>query len=173
MKKFKLKFFPINKEVEIHPTESVLKVAQNNDIYIKSVCKGVPSCSECRVQIKEGEYNLIPPNEKEISLIGSAHFVDHSRLSCQLYCFGDVTIDLTEQIEKESRQLTSKRPRGSKEGFDEKESKAVMGTMILEEDNMISEKQEASKRSMKKNRKKGKKSYSSKKRWMGRRDFNE
>lgn len=165
MKKFKLRFFPIDKEVEIRPTESVLKVAQNNDIHIKSVCKGVPSCSECRVQIKEGEYNLIPPNEKELSLIGTAHFVDQSRLSCQLYCFGDVTIDLTEQIEKESRQVTSKRPQGSKGKFKEEESNAVMGTMIFEESSPTLQEQESSKKFAKeKSRKKG---------WRGRRDFNE
>lgn len=133
IQKFKLKFFPLDKEVEISTTETVLKVAQENDVHIKSVCKGVPSCAECRVQIKEGEHNVIPPSDKEIELIGSAYFVDRSRLSCQLLCFGDVVVDLTEQIEKAKRNTSSKRPRGSSERVEAEESHAVMGTMLLDE----------------------------------------
>lgn len=97
----KVKFMPQNVEFEIGPGESVLQVAKKNDIFIKSVCGGVPSCSECRVKVVEGGHNILPPNFKEKSLIGSAYFIDKSRLSCQLRCMGDITVDLTEQIEKE------------------------------------------------------------------------
>jgi len=107
----KVKFLPINKEIEINNNESVLELAKRTGIFIKSICGGVPSCSECRVKVVAGEHNILPPSFKEKSLIGSAYFIDHSRLSCQIKCLGDITVDLTEQIEKEHAQPVSKKPR--------------------------------------------------------------
>jgi ferredoxin, 2Fe-2S len=125
----KVKFMPINKELEIKPNQSVLDLAHENGIHIQSVCKGVPSCAECRIQIMEGEHHVFPPTKKEEALIGTAHFVDRSRLSCQLKCFGDLVIDLTQQIEKEQN---AKRPRG-KLSKDPAKSNAVVGSILLED----------------------------------------
>ncbi len=126
----KVKFIPQNIELEIKPNQSILDLAHTNGIHIQSVCKGVPSCAECRVNLADGEHNVFPPTKKELNLIGTAYYVDRRRLSCQLKCFGDVTVDLTHQIEKENASI-AKRPRGKaqKEG----ESSAVMGNIILEE----------------------------------------
>lgn len=128
----KVKFMPIDKEFEIKPNQSVLDLAHENGVHIQSICKGVPSCAECRIQIIEGEYNVFPPTKKEESLIGTAYFVDRSRLSCQLKCFGDLVIDLSQQIEKEQN---AKRPRG-KFSRDPSKSSAVMGSILLEEPNI-------------------------------------
>ncbi|MES2770333.1 MAG: 2Fe-2S iron-sulfur cluster-binding protein [Bdellovibrionota bacterium] len=125
----KVKFMPIDKEFEIKPNQSVLDLAHENGVHIQSVCKGVPSCAECRIQIMEGEHNVFPPGKKEESLIGTAHFVDRSRLSCQLKCFGDLVIDLKQQIEKENN---AKRPRG-KFSKDPSKSNAVQGSILLED----------------------------------------
>lgn len=125
----KVKFMPEDKEFEIKPNQSVLDLAHEHGIHIQSVCKGVPSCAECRIQIIEGEHNVFPPTKKEESLIGTAHFVDRSRLSCQLKCFGDLVIDLTQQIEKENN---AKRPRG-KFAKDPSKSNAVQGSILLED----------------------------------------
>ena len=97
----KVKFVPQNVEFEIKPGQSVLHVAQDKNIYVKSVCKGVPSCAECRVRVVEGEHNVLPPGSEELSLIGTGHFIDRRRLSCQLKCFGDITVDMHEQIAKQ------------------------------------------------------------------------
>ena len=101
----KVKFVPQNVEFEIKSGQSVLHVAQDNGIYIKSVCKGVPSCAECRVRVVEGDFNVTPPGSEELSLIGTGHFLDHRRLSCQLKCFGDITVDMNDQIAKEQGLL--------------------------------------------------------------------
>ena len=101
----KIKFVPQNVECEIKPGQSVLHAAQDAGLYIKSVCKGVPSCAECRVRIVEGDFNVLQPGSAELSLIGTAHFIDRRRLSCQLRCFGDITVDLSEQISKEKKAL--------------------------------------------------------------------
>ncbi|MCB0394714.1 MAG: (2Fe-2S)-binding protein [Bdellovibrionales bacterium] len=127
----KVKFLPTGQELEIKQNQSVLDLAHQNGIHIQSICKGVPSCAECRVQIKRGEHNVIPPSPAELSLIGTAQFVDNSRLACQLKCFGDIEVDLSEQIEKEKRVLDSKKPRGA-EGKREGSS-AVTGNLVLQE----------------------------------------
>jgi ferredoxin len=120
----------MNVECEIAPHQSVLDVANENKIYIKSVCRGVPSCAECRVRLIEGEHNVFPPAGKELNLIGTAYFVDQRRLSCQVKCYGDIVIDLTEQIEKQ--QTTVKAPRGISKDQAKGESAAKMGNIILE-----------------------------------------
>ncbi|HRK06730.1 MAG TPA: 2Fe-2S iron-sulfur cluster-binding protein [Pseudobdellovibrionaceae bacterium] len=96
----KVKFVPQNVEVEIKPGQSVMHLAEDNGIYVKSVCRGVPSCAECRVRIVEGKENALRPTRDELNLIGSGWFLDQRRLSCQLQCIGDVTIDMSEQIAK-------------------------------------------------------------------------
>ena len=123
----KVKFLPNGEEFEIELNETILSLAQRNDIHIQSVCKGLPSCAECKIQISEGEHHVSPPSSKEIALIGTAHYVDLSRLSCQLRCFGDVTVNLQEQIDKAERM--SSRGRERKDG---QESKAVLGSIVEE-----------------------------------------
>lgn len=123
----KVRFVPQNVEFEIQPNQSVMNVAQDNGLFIKSICKGLPSCAECRVRIVEGEHNVVTPSSAELALIGTAHFVDRRRLSCQIRCFGDITVDLAEQEEK--RMSQGKRPRG-KGPRDAAESFAVRGNMI-------------------------------------------
>lgn len=127
----KVKFIPSQQEIEIRPNETVLHLAHQNGIHIQSVCKGIPSCAECRVKVVEGDYNVVPPSSTETSLIGTSYFVDGRRLACQLRCFGDITVDLTEQMEKEER--AAKKPRG-KVVRAQAESQAKLGSLILEED---------------------------------------
>ncbi|MEC9283430.1 MAG: 2Fe-2S iron-sulfur cluster-binding protein [Bdellovibrionota bacterium] len=127
----KIKFVPQNIEVEVDSNKSVLEMAKEAGVQIKSVCGGTPSCAECKVQIAQGEYNVLPPSDREISLIGTAHFVDHSRLSCQLKCFGDVTIDLNEQIEKQASGAYAKKPSGKAQKAEGEESHAVEGSILL------------------------------------------
>lgn len=105
----KVKFLPMDVELEIAPDQSIMNLAHENEIPIASVCNGMPSCAECRVQVVEGEHNLVPPGAKELGLIGTGHFIDQRRLSCQCLCFGDVTVDLTEQLEKASEAKVNKK----------------------------------------------------------------
>ena len=127
----KVRFVPQNVEFEIDENESVLKLAQRKGVYIKSVCNGVPSCTECRVRIVEGEYNVLPPGTSELSLIGSGYFIDRRRLSCQLRCFGDVTIDLSEQQAKQN--APGKKAKGGRNRTDDfEDSYAIKGALLDE-----------------------------------------
>lgn len=112
----KVKFIPQNLEFEIKPGESVMHVAQDHGLYVKSVCKGVPSCAECRVRVVEGDYNVLPPGSEELALIGTGYFIDSRRLSCQLKCFGDITVDMSEQIAKQQGLIGKKSKRAALQG---------------------------------------------------------
>ncbi|MGE5085639.1 MAG: 2Fe-2S iron-sulfur cluster-binding protein [Bacillota bacterium] len=126
----KIKFLPQNIEVEGSPNKSLLQIATENQLEIRSICKGVPSCAECRVRIVEGDNNVLPPGKAELGLIGTSYFIDNRRLSCQVRCFGDVTVDLTEQVERAESQ--TKKIRGFRT-HKQAESKAVNDTMLLNE----------------------------------------
>ncbi len=123
----KIKFMPQNIECDVDPSKSLLDIARANGIKIKSICNGVPSCAECRVRILEGENSIPEPGKAELSLIGTSYHLDGRRLSCQVRCFGPVTVDLTEQLAKVD---TQKKVRGFRQK-DQKEVSAVQDTMIL------------------------------------------
>ncbi len=127
----KVKFMPQNIELEIALNQSVKDLADKNGIFIKSICNGLPSCAECRVKLIEGEHNILPPGKKEVNLIGTGYFIDGRRLSCQLICFGDISVDLTEQIAKEKNKA-SLRPQGNRKPETEI-SNAVAGNLIEQE----------------------------------------
>lgn len=128
----KVKFLPINKEIDIKPEQTVLEVALAHQIPIRSVCKGLPACAECRVRIVEGENNVLPPNKAELNLIGSGYFVDHRRLSCQLHCYGNITLDISEQLAKASDTSLRKMRGAGKKGA-VVESQAIQDTYLLKE----------------------------------------
>ena len=104
----KIRFIPQNEEVALSSDKSVMEMALSKGLPIQSSCKGMATCGECRVFLVEGEHNVLPPTSKELALIGQGHYIDRRRLSCQLYCFGEVTVDLKEQAEKAENQKISK-----------------------------------------------------------------
>ena len=140
----KVKFLPLNVEHEIQPNQSVMRLAHEKGIKIKSVCNGLPSCAECRVRLVEGEHNVLPPSAKELSLIGTGHFIDQRRLSCQIMCFGDITIDLSEQLDKEVNEQ-QRRPQGTLRKEESEVSRAVTGNLIDEEEQTFSKVEDVSK----------------------------
>lgn len=127
----KIKFLPRGQEIEVTPEKTLLQVALENQIPIRSICKGKLTCAECRVQIVEGESNILPPSSAELGLIGSAWRLDSQRFACQIRCFGDVTVNIAEQIQRE--ETARKKIRGAKTNVPISESKAVVDTMILSE----------------------------------------
>ena len=134
----KVKFVPQNVEYEIAPGQSVMRLAHEKGLHIKSVCNGMPSCAECRVRVVKGEHNLMPPSLKEINLIGTGHFIDHRRLSCQMQCFGHVVVDLSEQIEKE-KASKNRQPQGNLKTEVIKESLAITGNLIDQDKSLLKE----------------------------------
>lgn len=126
----KIKFSPLGKEVEAKEGQSLLQIAHENQIVIRSICKGVPSCSECRIKIISGENNISQPTKAELNLIGTSYYLDGRRLACQCRCFGTVEVDVSEHIQQEGAQ--SKKIRGFR-SKNATETVAIQDTMILTE----------------------------------------
>lgn len=101
--KIKLKFLPKNIEVEVDSEKSVLEISKELGLKIQSSCNGICNCGDCRVFVREGERNFFLPTNKELKLIGQGHYTDQRRLACQLHCFGNAVIDLSEQEQRESQ----------------------------------------------------------------------
>lgn len=128
----KIKFIPTGQEIDVNPNKTLLQLCNEAGIEIKSICKGVPSCAECRVNIAAGEHNILPPSKAELSLIGTNYFIDSRRLSCQVRCFGDVTVDLTDQLARAESQTKKTRGYRATKGM-QTETSAKQGTLVLEE----------------------------------------
>lgn len=130
----KLKFLPQNISVDIKSGKSVMELARENNLPISSSCNGMCSCAECRVYIVDGEAHVLPPSAKEMELIGGGHFIDNRRLSCQLFCFGEVTVDLSEQVEREKQGGIIKKQFLKHLSKDNSEESSSVGGILVEQD---------------------------------------
>lgn len=132
----KVKFLPQDVELEIQQGQTVMDLAHKNNIPIRSTCNGMPSCAECRVKVTDGDWNTNPPSRKELSLIGTGYYIDQRRLSCQMLCFGDITVDTTEQVEKSAEGPVTKKflTKVHKETAAQSHS---LGGVMLEENNQL------------------------------------
>jgi ferredoxin len=135
----KVKFLPQNVELEIKPGQTVMSLAHENGIAIRSTCNGLPSCAECRVRVTDGEWNTNPPARKELGLIGTGYYIDQRRLSCQVLCFGDITVDTAEQIEKAAEGPVTKKFLTKVHKSSAQESHSVGGVLLEQDEDLLEE----------------------------------
>ncbi len=135
----KVKFQPQNLEFEIKPGQTVMSVGHENGIVIRSACNGMPSCAECRIRVVDGEWNINPPSRKELSLIGTGYYIDQRRLSCQVLCFGDVTVDTSEQLEKATEGPVTKKFLTKVHKSSAQESHSLGGVLIEQDGELLQE----------------------------------
>jgi 2Fe-2S ferredoxin len=135
----KVKFVPLNVEHEIKQGQSVMDLAHEKGIDIRSTCNGLPSCAECRVKIVEGEWNVNPPSRKELSLIGTGFYIDQRRLSCQMLCFGDITVDIQEQVDKAGEGPVTKKFLTKVHKATAAESHSLGGVLIEQDSALLQE----------------------------------
>lgn len=133
----KVKFLPQNVEFEIKPGQSVMDLAHEKGIPIRSTCNGMPSCAECRVRVPDGDWNVNPPSRKELSLIGTGYYIDQRRLSCQMLCFGDITVDTQEQLDKGTEGPVTKKFLAKVQKTNASESHSLGGVMIEQDGALI------------------------------------
>ena len=135
----KVKFLPQNVDVEIKPGQTVMSLAHDNGIVIRSACNGMPSCAECRVRVVDGDWNINPPSRKELGLIGTGYYIDQRRLSCQVQCFGDISVDTTEQIEKSAEGPVTKKFLTKVHKNSAQESHSLGGMLIEQDEKLLHE----------------------------------
>ncbi|MCX7979042.1 MAG: 2Fe-2S iron-sulfur cluster-binding protein [Bdellovibrionaceae bacterium] len=126
----KVKFLPQNLEFNVLPEKTLLQIASENHILIRSLCKGNLTCGECRIRIVEGEHNCIPPTKAELNLLGNNYYLEGRRCACQVRAFGDITVDTSEQMERTDSTRKAVRGFRSEKSV---ESRAVLDTLILSE----------------------------------------
>lgn len=126
----KVKVLPQGIEFEANSNQSLLEQCLSKGIKIRSVCKGVPSCAECRIQVVEGMSNLLPPAQAELNILGNNYYLDGRRLSCQCRIFGPITISVAGHLDL--KEETSKKVRGIPQ---DKliQSQAVLRTLVLDD----------------------------------------
>ena len=132
----KIKFSPQNVEVDVNPNKSILEIAKESGLSIQASCNGMCACGDCRIFLTEGEGHVFPPTAKEIGLIGRGYHIDQRRLACQLYCFGNVSVNLEEQEERSGQGKLSKQflERAQKKTPEEAQS---LGGILIQEDEDI------------------------------------
>jgi 2Fe-2S ferredoxin len=138
----KVKFVPQDVEFEIKPGQTVMDLAHEKGIPVHSTCNGMPSCAECRVRVTDGDWNVNPPSRKELSLIGTGYYIDQRRLSCQMLCFGDITVDTTEQIAKGAEGPVTKKFLTKVHKESAEKSHSLGGVMLTDSADLIKDLQD-------------------------------
>ena len=88
----KIRFIPLDKEVEIKHGETLFKAARVNGVPIGSSCRGDCVCGWCKVEIVEGTSHLSEPTECEKKLMSKGNYGENERVACRTRVFGDVSI---------------------------------------------------------------------------------
>lgn len=69
---------------QVEADQSILEIAEDNDIHLNHNCGGVCACSTCHVYIEQGEDSLEEISDKEEDFIDRAiNPRINSRLACQ------------------------------------------------------------------------------------------
>lgn len=80
----RIHFVAENQTVEAKVGDSILEIAERNDIDLDHACGGVCACSTCHVKIISGAEYLNESSEDEEDQLDTARDVDlASRLGCQ------------------------------------------------------------------------------------------
>ena len=111
MSKISVTFEPAGRRIDAQANQTIIDLAQQIGLDLRSDCGGKGTCGKCRVHIIPKE-NLQPPTEPELSLISRDHNEAGFRLACQARVNGQG--DLTVTVPTATRGL---RRRIQVEGF--------------------------------------------------------
>ncbi len=105
-----VKYLPDDREVKMHPGETILEASLRSGIPHTHVCGGYARCSTCRVLVLEGVEHCSPRNDREQAIADRLQFGPRVRLACQATLSKSITlrrlvlddedIELTSQIKK-------------------------------------------------------------------------
>ncbi len=108
MKTVKVTLLPQNQVIDVQEGESFLHAAKRQGVCIKSTCGGVASCRTCIIKVIDGEKHATEMTFEEQQLLGNVFHITRERLSCQLQCTGDMTIDISEHGNAKLQDMGSK-----------------------------------------------------------------
>jgi ferredoxin, 2Fe-2S len=91
----KVTFLPMNTVCEAQEGQSILDVANDNNVPLQHACGGFCACTTCHIHVKAGGDSLSPmEDEEEERLDRAINQTLHSRLGCQAKVRGDVTVEI-------------------------------------------------------------------------------
>lgn len=80
------------KEVKTKKEKTILKIAKDAKIKIKTPCRGKGKCGKCIIKVIEGKVS--EPTKSEMKCIGEKDIKKGYRLACEVTAIGDVVIEL-------------------------------------------------------------------------------
>ena len=96
----------VRRDVDAHPGDRLLEVAQNDGQPLEGTCEGQMACSTCHVIIATEDFGRLPParEEEEDMLDVATGATRTSRLACQII-LTEAMDGLTVRIPPESRNM--------------------------------------------------------------------
>jgi len=96
----KVRFLPMDVEVEVKEGKSVLDAALDNNIKIDHNCGGNCACSTCHIIVEEGFDTLDEMSEDEEDMLDEAEgLTDTSRLACQTKVRADLVVRIPDKTD--------------------------------------------------------------------------
>jgi ferredoxin len=72
------------KSADCEAGELLTQVAYRAGVVIQQTCGGTPSCTDCKIVVREGmDTAFDPPLGAELRLLGNVYFITRERLACQ------------------------------------------------------------------------------------------
>ena len=90
----KVHFDHLDQPIDATSHQTVLDIANANDIDIPHYCGGSNRCGTCVIKIIDGQQNLSESKGNEQMVLGVDKFQKGHRLACQARVIGDVTIHI-------------------------------------------------------------------------------
>jgi len=100
---FKVKFLPLDKEIEVVEGSTIMEAAQAAGVYINNLCGGNGVCGKCRVQVINAR---IHADMHSMNFLSKEEIIDGYALACQTKIDGDMKIIIPpESIQEDPRIL--------------------------------------------------------------------
>ena len=94
----KIRFLPIDIEVEVEEGTAILDAALDNNIQIDHNCGGNCACSTCHIIIEDGFEALADKSEDEEDMLDEAEgLTETSRLACQVKVTRDIVVRIPDK----------------------------------------------------------------------------
>ena len=101
MEKFKVKFLPDNKIIEVERDKTILSAAISAGVHINSGCGGEGACGKCKVIVKSGKVITRPDGA-----ISQEEKAQNMYLACLTTVQGDVEIEIPAESRMDFEKLT-------------------------------------------------------------------
>ncbi len=102
MSRYKVKFMPNEKEVEVERGTTLMEAAQKADVDINNLCGGKGLCGKCRVKVSNGK---IRADKHSISLLSKEEILEGYVLACQTKVDSDMEVLIPAESRLEEGQI--------------------------------------------------------------------